>query len=265
MDATEDALSVIAHDVRVTYKTYGGRRRPPGGQQSRWARLLGKATSHVAAVTEIEAVRGVSFTARHGESIGLVGRNGSGKSTMLRALAGLVPLDSGQIYVRGDVALLGVNAALMKPLSGDRNIMLGGLAQGLTRKEVRERYDEIVEFSGIGEAVHLPMRTYSSGMAARLRFAISAATTPDVLIIDEALATGDAEFKAKSAARIEEIRAEAGTVFLVSHSASTIRRMCSRVIWLDKGEIVSDGEPAAVIAEYEQFIRDLRAQRQGKA
>lgn len=205
-------------------------------------------------------MRGVSFVAHHGESIGLVGRNGSGKSTFLRALAGLMPLSGGEIYASGDVALLGVNAALMNQLSGERNVMIGGLAQGLTRKEVRERFDEIVDFAGIGEFIHLPMRAYSSGMAARLRFAISSATVPDILIIDEALATGDAEFKAKSAARIEEIRSRAGTVFLVSHSAATIRRMCDRVIWLEKGKVVADGEPTEIIEQYEQFIRELRVQ-----
>lgn len=259
--ADERPLSVIARDVHVTYRTYGGRRnalRAP--DRSLASRLLGRATKHVGAVTEIEAVRGVSFVAHHGESIGLVGRNGSGKSTFLRALAGLMPLSGGEIYASGDVALLGVNAALMNQLSGERNVMIGGLAQGLTRKEVRERFDEIVDFAGIGEFIHLPMRAYSSGMAARLRFAISSATVPDILIIDEALATGDAEFKAKSAARIEEIRSRAGTVFLVSHSAATIRRMCDRVIWLEKGKVVADGEPTEIIEQYEQFIRELRVQ-----
>ena len=251
---------VIAHDVHVTYKTFGGKRnalRQP--QDNALARLIGHAGEHVGAVNEVHAVRGVSFVAHEGESIGLIGRNGSGKSTMLRAIAGLVPTSAGSIFARGDVSLLGVNAALMSSLSGTRNIILGGLAQGMTRQEIRARREEIIDFAGIGEFVHLPMRAYSSGMAARLRFAISSATTPDILIIDEALATGDAEFKEKSAERVEEIREEAGTVFIVSHSLGSITSMCTRAIWMEVGEVRADGEPEEIIGMYEAFVRERRA------
>jgi teichoic acid transport system ATP-binding protein len=251
---------VIAHDVHVTYKTYGGKRnalRAP--QENMLARLMGRASEHVGAVNEVHAVRGVSFVAHEGESVGLIGRNGSGKSTLLRAIAGLVPTSSGAIYARGDVSLLGVNAALMSGLSGTRNIILGGLAQGMTRQEIRERREEIIEFAGIGEFVHLPMRAYSSGMAARLRFAISSATTPDILIIDEALATGDAEFKEKSAERVEQIREEAGTVFIVSHSLVSITSMCTRAIWLEQGEVRADGEPEEIVDMYQAFVKERRA------
>lgn len=265
--------SVVAHDVHVTYTSYGGRRnalstdgdRRGDERSGRVGRLLGRAGSHVGAVTKVEAVRGVSFVVREGESVGVIGRNGSGKSTLLRAVAGLIPLTSGKVWARGEVALLGVNAALMRTLSGSRNIMLGGLAQGMTRSEVRERYDDIVEFADIGDFVHLPMRAYSSGMAARLRFAISAAKTPDVLVIDEALATGDAEFRARSTARVEEIRQAAGTVFLVSHSASTIRQMCSRAIWIEKGQVRADGDVTEVCDAYDAFVKERRAKRARKA
>jgi teichoic acid transport system ATP-binding protein len=150
----------------------------------------------------------------------------------------------------------------MKELTGERNVMIGGLALGLSRKEVDERFDEIVDFSGLGDAVYLPMKTYSAGMGARLRFAISTAATPDVLMIDEALATGDAGFRERSRQRIDEIRGEAGTVFVVAHSTASIRAMCTRVIWLDQGQIVMDGDPETVTNEYRKHVKELTARRE---
>lgn len=238
-----DRPSLVVDDVHVHYVTYGGRR--PAG--SSWTSALRR---HVGAVDVVKAVRGVSFLARHGESIGIIGHNGSGKSTLLRAIAGALPTARGGIWADGRAALLGVNAALMRDLSGHRNILLGGLALGLTPDQVAERYDEVVEFAGIGDFLHLPMRAYSSGMSARLRFAISSAARPDILMIDEALATGDAEFRERSQARVEEIVASSGTVLLVSHSMSTIRSMCDRVLWLDHGRLVADGPTAEVLEEY---------------
>ena len=171
-------------------------------------------------VREVHAVKGVSFTAYQGEAIGLIGSNGSGKSTLLRAIAGLLPVDRGAIYTQGQPSLLGVNAALLNDLSGERNVVLGCLAMGMTRDEVSGSTPEIIEFSGInerGDFAILPMRTYSSGMAARLRFSIAAAKRHDVLLIDEALATGDTPFRKRSEQRVRELRDGAGTVFLVSH------------------------------------------------
>nr|WP_202471390.1 ABC transporter ATP-binding protein [Streptomyces sp. SID8377] len=207
-------------------------------------------------VRKVHAVRGVSFTAYRGEAIGLIGSNGSGKSTMLRAIAGLLPAESGKVYTEGQPSLLGVNAALMNDLTGERNVILGGLAMGMSQDEVRERYEQIVEFSGInekGDFISLPMRTYSSGMAARLRFSIAAAKSHDVLMIDEALATGDRSFQKRSEARIRELRKEAGTVFLVSHNNKSIRDTCDRVLWLEKGELRMDGPTDVVLKAYEEF------------
>jgi teichoic acid transport system ATP-binding protein len=130
--------------------------------------------------------------------------------------------------------------------------MLGGLALGLTPAQVRERFDDIVEFSGIGEFVYLPMNAYSSGMASRLRFAISTARVPEILMIDEALSTGDAEFQERSRNRILEVKEQAGTVFLVSHSAPTVLSMCERAIWLDHGEMVMDGPTEEVVEAYRE-------------
>ncbi|GHG57407.1 teichoic acid ABC transporter ATP-binding protein [Flavimobilis marinus] len=253
------APSVIVDDLHVSYRVFGSRGRPARGaaQPSRVQRLITKARGMdpTAGVTEVKAVRGVSFVARHGESIGIVGTNGSGKSTLLRALAGLIPPAAGTVYVSGTPSLLGVNAVLMKQLTGERNIMIGGLALGLSVKEVTERFDEIVDFAGIGDFVYLPMKAYSAGMSARLRFAISTAATPDILMIDEALATGDAAFRQKSRERIDEIRQQAGTIFLVSHSLASVKAMCNRVIWLDKGQIRMDGDVETVARAYRRFTR----------
>src|SRR5690606_26139569 len=229
-----------------------------------WRKLLQAGRRHVGAVSEVHAVRGVSFTVRHGESVGIVGINGSGKSTMLRAIAGLIPPRSGSVHVSGEPSLLGVNAALMPQLSGERNIMIGGLALGLTPRQVEEKFDEVVEFAGIGDFVYLPMKTYSSGMGARLRFAISSAASPDILMIDEALATGDAAFKERSKARIEEVRARAGTIFLVSHSISTIEAMCTRVLWVHEGKLVMDGPTHEVAERYKEYVRGQRPPGRGR-
>ncbi|MFF6777888.1 ABC transporter ATP-binding protein [Streptomyces sp. NPDC012637] len=231
-DPDDREPTVVADGVHVTYTERGGSR-------------------------SVHAVRGVSFAAYRGEAIGLIGSNGSGKSTLLKAVAGLLPTSEGRIYTRGRPALLGVNAALMGDLTGERNVILGGLAMGMSRREITARYAGIVEFSGINDkdehAISRPMRTYSSGMGARLRFSIAAARSHDVLLIDEALATGDAPFRRRSRRRIDELRAEAGTVFLVSHSNSTITETCDRALWLEAGTLRMDGPADEVVAAYERF------------
>src|SRR5690625_1957645 len=250
--------SVIVDDVHVRYRVFGGRRQSSAPEMGRLKSLVNRSRKHVGSVSHVHAVRGVSFVARDGESIGLIAMNGAGKSTLLRAIAGLMPVTSGAVYVNGRSSLLGVNAALMRSLIGERNVMLGGMALGLSRKQVEERFDEIVDFAGIGDFIYMPMKAYSSGMAARLRFAISTAAVPDVLLIDEALATGDAAFKARSRERIEEIRQKAGTVFLVSHSARSIERMCDRAIWIDQGQLVDDGPVEDVIPRFRQELKRRR-------
>lgn len=250
MDASEQRIpAVIARSVDVSYRVYGAGGQAKEDATSALAKAMNRARTQVG-TREIHAVKDVSFTAYQGESIGLIGRNGSGKSTLLRSVAGLIPPSSGSIYLNGRAALLGVNAVLMRNLSGARNIMIGGQALGLSRREVREKFDEIVEFADIGEFINLPMNAYSSGMAARLRFAISTAAVPEILVVDEALSTGDAEFKAKAAARIAAIREAAGTIFIVSHSANQIRSMCSRALWMEQGHLIMDGSADDVATAY---------------
>lgn len=245
--------TVIADEVHVIYKVHGS-----GGGRGAATAALSRIFSRKPApgIREVHAVKGVSFTAYRGEAIGLIGTNGSGKSTLLKAIAGLQPVASGAVYSHGQPSLLGVNAALMNDLTGERNVVLGGLAMGMTRQQVRERYEDIVDFSGInekGDFISLPMRTYSSGMGARLRFSIAAAKDHDVLMIDEALATGDAAFQRRSQARIEELRERAGTVFLVSHGIGTVRETCDRAIWLEAGVLRMDGPSREVCDAYEAF------------
>ncbi|KQV13401.1 MULTISPECIES: ABC transporter ATP-binding protein [unclassified Kitasatospora] len=253
MTNTQDARvpTVVVDDVHIVYKVHGAG-SGKGSATSALSRIISKKRSP--AIREVHAVRGISFTSYRGEAVGLIGSNGSGKSTMLAAIAGLLPTERGAIYTNGQPSLLGVNAALMNDLTGDRNVILGCLAMGMSPAEVKARYQDIVDFSGInekGDFISLPMRTYSSGMAARLRFSIAAAKTHDVLLIDEALATGDQKFQRRSEDRIRELRKEAGTVFLVSHNNNSIRDTCERTIWIEKGELVMDGSTEDVMKEYE--------------
>ncbi len=199
---------------------------------------------------EIYAVRGVSFVARQGEAVGLIGRNGSGKSTLLRVIAGLLPANAGAIWARSDPVLLGVGAVLHPELSGRRNVFLGGTALGVSRDELEEKFDEIVEFAGLEDYMDVPIRAYSSGMQARLQFAIATVVIPDILMIDEALAVGDQEFRRKSEDRIKGMVAQAGTIFLVSHSMESILDNCSRAIWLDQGKMVDDGPADEIVERY---------------
>lgn len=245
-----DAPSVVASHVDITYRVYGTAPESDDHPERNAIRqMLGRGRQGIG-VRQVHAVRDVSFVAYPGESIGIIGRNGSGKSTLLRSIAGLVPPSRGSIWLSGRAALLGVGAVLMKDLTGRQNIEIGGLALGLTPRQVRARMDDIIEFAGIGSFIDLPMGTYSSGMGARLRFAISTAVVPDILVVDEALATGDEEFRARASERIQQIRNEAGTVFVVSHSRRAIRQMCNRLLWMDEGLLLADGLVEPVFGLY---------------
>jgi teichoic acid transport system ATP-binding protein len=175
----------------------------------------------------------------------------------MRAIAGLMPPTSGWVYTKKNPSLLGVDAVLLNDLSGERNVVLGCLAQGMRRSEVKPRVAEIIEFSGInerGDFASLPMRTYSSGMAARLRFAIAAAKTHDIMLIDEALATGDSLFAKRAEQRVQELREGAGTIIMVSHSRDSVEGSCERTIWLESGVIRMDGPSTEVLDAYDEFI-----------
>jgi len=230
--------TVVVDDLHVVYRVFGA-----GGDKGTAATALMRAVKRQRrpSVREVWAIRGVSFVVNHGDAIGIIGRNGSGKSTLLQAIAGLLPPEQGCVYTSGRAALLGVNAALLDDLTGERNVVLGCLAMGMSPQDVKDRYQSIVDFSGVGNFIDYPMRTYSTGMAQRLRFSIASAKNHEILLIDEALATGDASFRAKSHEKIMQLREEAGTVFLVAHNLGEIEASCNRVIWLEKGQIVMQG------------------------
>jgi teichoic acid transport system ATP-binding protein len=253
------APTVIVDNVHITYKIHGGGKRSTAATPAvALKRLISRNKDPMVGVKEIKAVKGVSFTARQGEAIGLIGSNGSGKSTILRAIAGLLPTDQGAIYTMGQPSLLGANAALLNDLSGEQNTILGLLAMGFTREQAIEMTPGVIEFSGINEHGEdfgaLPMSAYSSGMAARLRFAIASAKKHDVLLVDEALATGDARFRKRSEARVRELLSGAGTVFLVSHAVATIQEVCDRSIWLERGVLRMDGPTDEVVEAYQEFM-----------
>jgi len=234
---------VVVDGVDIVYKVYAS-----GKRVNRW-----NGGSAKQKLREVHAVKNVSFTVYQGETIGIIGTNGSGKSSLLRSVAGLTQPTNGAVYASARPVLLGVGAVLMPSLSGEKNIMLGGLAMGYSKKETAELAPAITEFAGLEDFIDLPMRTYSSGMSARLRFAIAASRNHDILIIDEALSVGDQQFRKRSEARMREMRDTAGTVFLVSHSIKSILDTCSRVIWLEKGVLKMDGDPLEVCQAYNRY------------
>lgn len=199
---------------------------------------------------EFWAVENVSFELRRGECLGLVGHNGAGKTTLLKMLNGLIKPDRGQVTMRGRVgALIALGAGFNPILSGRENIYVSGSVLGLGRREIDDRFDEIVDFAGVREAIDAPVQTYSSGMQVRLGFSVATCVRPDVLILDEVLAVGDASFRAKCYKRMGEMSRECA-VIVVSHDQSHLTRVCDRCIMLQHGAIVADGDPLTVLAKY---------------
>jgi ABC-2 type transport system ATP-binding protein/lipopolysaccharide transport system ATP-binding protein len=197
------------------------------------------------------ALNGVSLEVYRGEVFGLVGVNGAGKSTLLKVVARVLRPTKGRVIVRGRVApLLELGAGFHPELTGKENIFLNSAMLGFSHRETLEKYDQIVDFSGIGEFINAPLRTYSSGMAARLGFSVATASEPDVLIVDEVLGVGDEAFQKKCAERIKAYGQRGTSILVVSHSMATIQSMCQRAAWLDHGELKAIGEPDQVIQAY---------------
>ncbi|MDO5503774.1 MAG: ABC transporter ATP-binding protein [Actinomycetia bacterium] len=207
------------------------------------------------AVREVEALKNVTFSVDEGTALGIVGANGAGKSTLIRTIGGILPPTSGRIEVHGRIsAMLALGVGFNPNLSGRENVMLGGLANGLSRQEVLDRADEIMAFSELGDFMDLPIRTYSSGMKSKLAFAVSVHMEPDILMIDEALSAGDAAFRKKAAAKMKDLMSSARAMFLVSHALGSVKELCNRAIWLDKGRLMMEGTPDEVIAAYTKFL-----------
>ena len=247
-------VQVVVDDVHVRYCAPSSDLAVrPGSRVRRVAhRLVGREPTVV-----VRALAGVSLVARSGEIIGVLGLNGSGKSTLLRVIAGLEPPSRGHVLAADTPVLLGVNAALVPDLTGQQNVRLGCLAMGMTPDEADAAYPGIVELAGLGAAVHRPMRTYSAGMGARLKFAIAVADRPSILLIDEALTTGDAAFTDRSEQAMAQMRAEAGCQFLVTQAAKTVEDMCTRAIWLHQGRLVWDGPAPQVAQAYRKWAWSL--------
>ena len=204
-----------------------------------------------------EAVKDVSFRVEKGEILGLIGKNGSGKSTMLRAIAGIFSPNSGTIDLHGhSVSLLAIGVGFQKELTGRENIVLSGMLLGFSEAEINARMEEIIEFSELGDFIDAPVRTYSSGMYSKLAFSITAILETDIMLIDEVLSVGDARFKKKSYQKMKELISDADrTVVIVSHEMKTIRDLCDRVLWIHDGRVAQYGPTKEVLKAYEEFMK----------
>jgi ABC-type polysaccharide/polyol phosphate transport system ATPase subunit len=246
--SVSERTAISVEDVSVTYRT--SLERAPTLKST--VLKLGRREK---IVREIEAVKHVTFDVPHGEVLGIVGANGAGKSTLVRTIAGILPPSSGRVEVHGRVStLLALGVGFNKKLSGRENVVLGGLAAGLKREQLAEKYDDIVEFAELGEFMDMPMRTYSSGMYGRLAFAVAVMMEPDILLIDEALSVGDARFRRKCARKMRELCSEDRTVVLVSHALGTIQELSDQAIWMEHGQLRMWDEPEAVVSAYTEFL-----------
>ncbi|MER9335547.1 ABC transporter ATP-binding protein [Mesorhizobium sp. M0293] len=203
---------------------------------------------------DFAALSGISFDIGRGETVGIIGRNGSGKSTLLQIICGTLQPTSGSVEVNGRIAaLLELGAGFNPEFTGRENVFLNALILGVPRKEMEWRFDDIARFAEIGHFINQPVKTYSSGMYVRLAFATAINVDPDILVVDEALAVGDEAFQRKCFARIEEIRERGGTILFVSHGAQTIVQLCDRAMLLDGGEMILQGRPRSVVAQYQRL------------
>lgn len=204
-----------------------------------------------------EAVKHVSFSVEKGEIWGIIGKNGSGKSTMLRSIAGIFSPDSGTIDLKGhSVSLLAIGVGFKPELSGRANVMLAGMLMGFSEEEIHKNMNDIIEFSELGSFIDKPVRTYSSGMYSKLAFSITANLKTDIMLVDEVLAVGDEHFKQKSMAKMKElINDKNRTVIIVSHNMNTLKELCDKVMWMHEGEIKMIGEPNEVLPKYKAFMK----------
>jgi len=206
-----------------------------------------------------EAVKGVSFKIEQGKIVGIIGKNGSGKSTILRAIAGIFSADSGIIDLHGNtISLLSIGVGFQPKLTGYENIFLSGMLLGFSEEQIKERLEEIIEFSELGKFINKPVRTYSSGMYSKLAFSITAILETQILLIDEVFSVGDIKFKEKSYNKMKElISKEDRTVVIVSHSMGALQELCDEVIWLNDGVIMDQGKPEDIIPKYEEYMHNL--------
>ena len=234
--------------VKNLHITYRGLKKT--SIRASWKNFGGK-------VELFHALKGVSFEIEEGKILGIIGKNGAGKSTMLRAIAGIFSPDKGKIDLHGrSISLLSIGVGFNKKLTGRENIYLSGMLLGFSEEEIAAKEKEIIDFADIGDFIRKPVKTYSSGMYSKLAFAITAILETDIMLIDEVLSVGDAKFKEKSYNKMKElISDETRTVIIVSHSLGTIKELCDEVLWLNDGEVVMKGKAEEVIPKYEEFMK----------
>lgn len=207
----------------------------------------------------VEVLHDISFSLFSGESLGIVGRNGVGKSTLLKLMAGIIAPNQGVVTNHGaNCTLLNLQIGFKLDLTGADNIYLMGILYGLTRTTINERFDSILNFSELGDAIYKPVKTYSAGMRARLGFSVALQMNTEILLVDELLGVGDIEFREKSSTAMQEMLRSDQTVVLVSHQGQTIKNLCDRAIWIENGRIKSVGTPEGVIAAYEKYVLGKR-------
>ena len=237
-------ITITVKDLHISYR---GLKKT--SIRASWTKLNNK-------IEVFEALKGVSFEVEEGKILGIIGKNGSGKSTMLRAIAGIFSPDKGTINLHGNtVSLLSIGVGFNKKLTGRENIYLSGMLLGFTEELIKEKEKDIIEFADIGTFIDKPVKTYSSGMYSKLAFAITSILETDIMLIDEVLSVGDARFKEKSYNKMKElISDDHRTVIIVSHSLGTIKELCDEVLWLNDGEVVEIGPPEEIIPKYEKFM-----------
>ena len=250
-----NAIDVV--DVTKTYRKYARRKQ---FATIKSAILSGTLVNDLNPDETFHALRGVSFSVRHGSTFGIVGRNGSGKSTTLKLVAGITKPTTGTVSVQGRIsALIELGAGFHPEISGRENVFINGIMLGLTKKEITRRFDEIVEFAELEDFIDAPVKTYSSGMYMRLGFAVAIHVDPDVLLIDEVLAVGDESFTHKCLDKFAEFRRRNKTVLLVTHSLNLVERFCDEALWLNEGRARAMGDPRRVVSTY---ITDVEKQEE---
>jgi teichoic acid transport system ATP-binding protein len=236
--------SILVEDLYVGFRPYVERK--PTFRQTVGRRRVAR---------EVIALDHISFSVGRGEAFGVIGHNGAGKSTLLRCIAGTLRPNSGRVVVDGKTStLLQLGVGFIPDLSGRRNVYLGGLASGLTTRQINERFDEIVDYAGLSDAIDRPLKTYSSGMYARLAFSVGMSMDPEIILLDEVLSVGDEEFRRKSMASMRDLLDRAGTIVLVSHGLDQVADFCDRVAWLEKGKVIMLGDAAEVVEKYRDQV-----------
>jgi ABC-2 type transport system ATP-binding protein/lipopolysaccharide transport system ATP-binding protein len=239
--------TIKIHGVSVRYRL--AKEKPKTLQEYLIHRLKGRKMDY----EDFWALKDITVEVRRGETVGVTGHNGAGKSTLLKVIAGVLKPTEGSVSVNGKIApLIELGAGFDMELTGQENIYLNASILGLSRKEIEMKFQNIVDFSELHEFIYSPLKSYSSGMVARLGFSIATAVDPEILIIDEILAVGDERFMEKCNERILEFREKGVTMLLVSHNMADIKRLCNRVVWIDHGMIRMHGDPESVVSEYQK-------------